>query len=158
MKSRFASCTRLSLEGPWASQEHLRRASMIAARSTLLGQRVEQVSHEAQYQMERPASTRSYWPSCRSRTIRFGGCSIKLRIGHPAEHLPHWKQRLTELPESASTFRTNPRFMVSVESCILACFTASPFLPGAGIPCRRQENDAIKIKHARIRPCRLTPT
>jgi hypothetical protein len=54
---------------------------------------------------------------------------MKLRIGHPAEHLPHWKQRLTELPDSASTFRTNPRFIVSVESCILACFTDSPFLP-----------------------------
>src|SRR5512144_3264530 len=121
-KSRLASCTRLSLEWPLASQEHLRRASMMAARSTLLGHRVEQVSHEAQYQMLRPARTRSYCPSCKSRTIRFGGCSMKVRIGQPAEHLPHWKQRRTELPDSASTFRTNPRFIVSVESCILVCF------------------------------------
>src|SRR6266542_4307435 len=99
---------------------------MMSARSTLLGQREEQVSHEAQYQMLRPASTRSYCPSCNSRTIRFGGCSMKFRIGHPAEHLPHWKQRRTELPDSASTFRTKPRFIVSVERCIFACFTAPP--------------------------------
>src|SRR5512141_2627416 len=119
-KSRLASCTSDSLEAPLASQEHLRRASMMAARSTLLGQRVVQVSQEAQYQMERPASTRSYWPSCKRRTIRFGGCSMNVRIGQPAEHLPHWKQRRTELPDNASTFFTNPRFMVSRESSIFA--------------------------------------
>src|ERR671931_83898 len=113
---------------------------MIEARSTLLGQRVEQVSHEAQYQMERPASTRSYCPSCRKRTIRFGGCSMKERMGQPAEHLPHWKQRRTELPDRASTFRTKPRFIVSVESCILECFTGPPHgsrhtgTKGAGLP------------------------
>src|SRR6185369_1338858 len=118
-KSRLASCTRDSLEAPWASQEHLRRASMMAARSTLLGQRVEQVSQEAQYQMLRPASTRSYWPSCSSLTIRLGGCSMNERIGQPAEHFPHWKQRRTELPESFSTFLTKSRFIVSVERVIL---------------------------------------
>src|SRR5512144_1168527 len=125
-KSRLASCTSDSLEAPWASQEHVRRASMIPARSTLFGQRVVQVSQEAQYQMLRPASTRSYCPSCNSRTIRFGGCSMKLRIGHPAEHFPHWKHRRTELPDNASTFRTKPRFMVSVESCILVFFIGTP--------------------------------
>src|SRR5512145_1140749 len=119
---RLANCTKLSLDGPWASQEHLRRASMIAARSTLLGQRVEQVSQEAQYQIERPASTRSYWPSCSRRTMRLGGCSMKERIGQPAEHLPHWKQRRTELPERASTLRTKSRFIVRVERVILVFF------------------------------------
>src|SRR5512142_3250341 len=125
-KSRLASCTRDSLEVPLASQEHLRRASMMEARSTLLGQRVEQVSQEAQYQMERPARTRSYWPSCRSRTIRFGGCSMKERIGQPAEHLPHWKQRRTELPDSFSTFFTKSRFIVSVERVIFEFFMIVP--------------------------------
>ena len=100
---------------------------MIAARSTLLGQRVEQVSQEAQYQMERPARTRSYWPSCSRRTIRLGGCSMKVRIGQPAEHLPHWKQRRTELPERASTFRTKSRFIVSWEMIIFFFFTRVTF-------------------------------
>jgi len=54
--------------------------------------------------------------------IRFGGCSMKLRIGHPAEHLPHWKQRDTFDPERVSTFLTNPRFIVSCERGILVCF------------------------------------
>jgi hypothetical protein len=53
---------------------------------------------------------------------------MKVRIGQPAEHLPHWKQRLTEVPERASTFLTKPRFMVSVESVIFECFTSDPFL------------------------------
>src|SRR3954464_11267678 len=99
---------------------------MMEARSTLLGHLVEQVSHEAQYQMLRPASTRSNCPSCRSRTIRLGGCSIKERIGHPAEHFPHWKHRRTELPDKASTFRTNPTFIVSRDSGIFWCFTSIP--------------------------------
>src|SRR5512139_3957107 len=99
---------------------------MIEARSTLFGHRVEQVSHEAQYQMLRPASTRSYCPSCKSRTIRFGGCSMNERIGHPAEHLPHWKQRRTELPLRASTFFTNPRFIVSWDNVIFEFFTGTP--------------------------------
>jgi len=51
---------------------------------------------------------------------------MKFRIGHPAEHLPHWKQRRTELPDRASTFRTKPRFIVSVERCIFVCFIGSP--------------------------------
>src|SRR5690348_8902425 len=98
---------------------------MMAARSTLLGQRALQVSQEAQYQIERPARTRSHWPSCRSRTIRFGGCSMKADMGHPAEHLPHWKQRRTELPERDSTFLTKPTFIVSLERCINLFFTAN---------------------------------
>src|SRR5512141_1707437 len=121
-KSRLASCTSDSLEAPLASQEHLRRASMMAARSTLLGQRVVQVSQEAQYQMERPASTRSYWPSCKRRTIRLGGCSMKVRIGQPAEHLPHWKQRRTEVSDSASTLRTKSTSIVSCERIIFFLF------------------------------------
>src|SRR5512140_125915 len=125
-KSRLASCTRDSLEAPCASQEHLRRASMMAARSTLLGQRVEQVSQEAQYQMERPARTRSYWPSWSRRTILLGGCSMKVRIGQPAEHLPHWKQRRTELSESFSTFLTKSMFIVSAERVIFEFFIRLP--------------------------------
>src|SRR5512139_199380 len=124
-KSRLASCTSDSLEAPLASQEHLRRASMMAARSTLLGQRVEQVSQEAQYQMERPASTRSYWPSCSRRTMRLGGCSMKVRMGQPAEHLPHWKQRRTEVPDSFSTLCTKSRFIVRAERVILVFFNAA---------------------------------
>jgi hypothetical protein len=54
-----------------------------------------------------------------SRTIRLGGCSMKERMGHPAEHLPHWKQRRTELPDSASTFLMNPTFIVSCDNSIL---------------------------------------
>src|SRR5512145_1056348 len=127
MKMRLASCTKLSFEGPWASHEHLRRASMIAARSTLFGQRVEQVSQEAQNQMERPASTRSYWPSCSRRTTRLGGCSMKERIGQPAEHLPHWKQRRTEVPESFSTLRTKSRFMVRADRVILVFFNGHSY-------------------------------
>jgi hypothetical protein len=51
---------------------------------------------------------------------------MKERIGHPAEHLPHWKQRRTELSDNASTFRTNPRFIVSVERYIFVCFIGTP--------------------------------
>ena len=32
---------------------------------------------------------------------------MKVAIGQPAEHLPHWKQRRTEVPERASTFRSS---------------------------------------------------
>src|SRR4051794_19993306 len=91
---------------------------MMEARSTLLGQRVEQVSHEAQYQIDLPPRTRSNCPSCRSRTIRFGGCSMKERIGQPAEHFPHWKHRRTDDPDRASTFFTKPAFIVSRDSGI----------------------------------------
>jgi hypothetical protein len=45
---------------------------------------------------------------------------MKERMGQPAEHLPHWKQRRTELSESFSTFLTKSRFIVSVERVILA--------------------------------------
>jgi hypothetical protein len=45
---------------------------------------------------------------------------MNVRIGQPAEHLPHWKHRRTELPDKASTFFTKPRFMVSRESNIFA--------------------------------------
>jgi len=48
---------------------------------------------------------------------------MKERIGQPAEHLPHWKQRRTELPDRLSTFLTKSSFIVSVESCILVFFT-----------------------------------
>src|SRR5512136_951543 len=98
---------------------------MMPARSTLFGQRVVQVSQEAQYQMERPARTRCPCPSCSSRTIRLGGCSMNADIGQPAEHLPHWKQRRTELPESCSTFLTKSRFIVSWERVILEFFISS---------------------------------
>jgi hypothetical protein len=47
------------------------------------------------------------------------------RIGQPAEHLPHWKQRRTELPDKASTFFTNPRFIVSWDRVILEFFTGT---------------------------------
>src|SRR6185369_17728310 len=96
---------------------------MIEARCTLLGQRVEQVSQEAQYQMERPSRMRRHWPSCNRRTTRLGGCSMKVAMGQPAEHLPHWKQRRTEVPERASTLRTKLMSMVSAERSIFICFT-----------------------------------
>src|SRR6185369_12688498 len=96
---------------------------MMEARCTLLGQRVEQVSQEAQYQMERPARMRCHWPSCSRRTTRLGGCSMKVAMGQPAEHLPHWKQRRTEVPERASTLRTKSMSMVSAERSILIFFT-----------------------------------
>src|SRR5690242_18274897 len=99
---------------------------MMAARSTLLGKRVLQVSHEAQYQMLRPARIRSYCPSCRRRMIRLGWCSMKLRIRQPAEHLPHWKQRDTREPLKDSTFFTNARFIVSWERVILVFFIGTP--------------------------------
>jgi hypothetical protein len=50
---------------------------------------------------------------------------MKERIGQPAEHLPHWKQRRTELPDSFSTFLTKSRFIVSVERVILEFFIAT---------------------------------
>jgi hypothetical protein len=47
---------------------------------------------------------------------------MKERIGQPAEHFPHWKQRRTEVPERVSTLRTKSRFMVRAESVILVFF------------------------------------
>jgi len=88
-----------------------------------LGQRVEQVSQEAQYQMERPARIRCHWPSCSRRTTRLGGCSMKVAMGQPAEHLPHWKQRRTEVPDRASTLRTKSTSIVSCEMIIFFFFT-----------------------------------
>src|SRR5512137_1925476 len=96
---------------------------MIEARWTLLGQRVEQVSQEAQYQMERPARTRCHCPSCSRRTPRLAGCSMKVAMGQPAEHLPHWKQRRTDVPDSASTLRTTSSSMVFWEMIIFFFFT-----------------------------------
>jgi hypothetical protein len=52
---------------------------------------------------------------------------MKVAIGHPAEHLPHWKQRRTELPDSASTLRTMAISMVSWEMSIFFFFTTAPF-------------------------------
>jgi hypothetical protein len=94
-----------------------------------LGQRVEQVSQEAQYQMDRPARMRCHWPNCSNRTTRLGGCSIKVAIGQPAEHLPHWKQRRTEVPERASTLRTKSTSIVSWEMIIFFFFTLSVPIP-----------------------------
>src|SRR3974390_1215655 len=96
---------------------------MMEARCTLLGQRVEQVSHEAQYQMERPARMRCHWPSCNKRTTRLGGCSMKVAMGQPAEHLPHWKQRRTDVPDNDSTLRTKLTSIVSCEMIIFFFFT-----------------------------------
>jgi len=62
---------------------------MTAAGPTPLGQRVEQVWQDAQYQMERSANTCSTFFNCSNLMVRFGGCSMKLHIGQPAEHLPH---------------------------------------------------------------------
>jgi hypothetical protein len=50
---------------------------------------------------------------------------MKERIGQPAEHLPHWKQRRTEVPDSFSTLCTKPRFIVRAERVILVFFNAA---------------------------------
>jgi len=50
---------------------------------------------------------------------------MKERIGHPAEHLPHWKQRRTEVPDSFSTLCTKSRFIVRAERVILVFFNAA---------------------------------
>jgi hypothetical protein len=50
---------------------------------------------------------------------------MKERIGHPAEHLPHWKQRRTEVPDSFSTLCTKSRFIVCAERVILVFFNAA---------------------------------
>jgi hypothetical protein len=52
-----------------------------------------------------------------------GGCSIKVAMGQPAEHLPHWKQRRTDVPERASTLRTKSTSIVSCEMIIFFFFT-----------------------------------
>jgi hypothetical protein len=49
------------------------------------------------------------------------------RIGHPAEHFPHWKHRRTELADSFSTFFTKSRFIVAVDNVIFVCFIETPF-------------------------------
>jgi len=50
---------------------------------------------------------------------------MKERIGQPAEHLPHWKQRRTEVPESFSTLCTKSMFIVRAERVILVFFNAA---------------------------------
>jgi hypothetical protein len=52
---------------------------------------------------------------------------MKVAMGQPAEHLPHWKQRRTEVPESCSTFLTMSISMVSCEISIFFFFIESPF-------------------------------
>jgi hypothetical protein len=52
---------------------------------------------------------------------------MKERIGQPAEHLPHWKQRRTDVPESFSTLWTKSRFMVRADSVILVFFNGCSF-------------------------------
>src|SRR5664279_1289137 len=105
---------------------------MIEARWTLLGQRLEQVSQEAQYHMERPSRIRCDCPSCSRRTIRLGGFSIKVAIGQPAEHLPHCIQLRTEVPASVSTLRTKAASIVVCESTIFFFFTSCTYLTAYG--------------------------
>jgi hypothetical protein len=52
---------------------------------------------------------------------------MKVAIGQPAEHFPHWKQRRTEVPERASTLRTKSTSIVSCEMIIFFFFTGYPF-------------------------------
>ena len=42
-------------------------------------------------------------------------------MGQPAEHFPHWKQRRTDVSESASTLRTKSMSIVSCETCSTRC-------------------------------------
>ena len=49
---------------------------------------------------------------------------MKERIGQPAEHLPHWKQRRTDVPDNFSTLWTKSRFMVRADSDILVVITS----------------------------------
>jgi hypothetical protein len=66
---------------------------------------------------------------------------MKLDMGQPAEHLPHWKQRRTEVPERDSTCFTKPAFMVSLERYINLFFTANlalvVILDGGGLSLAR---------------------
>ena len=72
------------------SNESCRRASITAAQSTLLGQRVVHVWHETHCQMELARSARiavaelQQADQARRRNIHMR------RDGHPAVHLPHW--------------------------------------------------------------------
>jgi hypothetical protein len=52
---------------------------------------------------------------------------MKVAMGQPAEHLPHWKQRRTDVPERVSTLRTKSTSIVSVERSIFFFFTERTF-------------------------------
>jgi len=53
---------------------------------------------------------------------------MKVAIGQPAEHLPHWKQRRTDVSDSASTLRTKSMSIVSCEITIFFFFTGTTYL------------------------------
>jgi hypothetical protein len=55
---------------------------------------------------------------------------MKVAMGQPAEHLPHWKQRRTDVPDKASTLRTKLKSIVSCEMTIFFLFTiqSCPFM------------------------------
>jgi uncharacterized protein with PQ loop repeat len=48
---------------------------------------------------------------------------MKVAMGQPAEHLPHWKQRRTDVPDNDSTLRTKSTSIVSCEMIIFFFFT-----------------------------------
>lgn len=76
----------------------IRRLSITAAMSMLIGQRVVQASHNAQSQIARDESTSSAIPSCTSRITWLESRSISGPTGQPVEHLWHWRQTLTSVP------------------------------------------------------------
>jgi hypothetical protein len=52
---------------------------------------------------------------------------MNVAMGQPAEHLPHWKHRRTDVPDKASTLRTKFTSIVSCEMTIFFFFTQAPF-------------------------------
>ena len=90
---------------PWASgtatlrsMAIIRRASITAAMSMPIGQRVVQASHEAHSQIACDPSTSASAPRWTSRMTWLGRKSMSGPIGQPVEHLWHWKHALTGVP------------------------------------------------------------
>ena len=100
---------------PWASgtatlrsMAIIRRASITAAMSIPIGQRVVQASHEAHSQIACEPSTSASAPRWTSRMTWLGRKSMSGPIGQPVVHLWHWKHALTGVPLRCWTSSRKP--------------------------------------------------
>ena len=86
---------------------------MTAATSMPIGQRAEQVSHEAHIQTRSLSSSSLPAPRCSCRMISEGRDLVSLATGQPLEHFLHWKQTLRSTPDNSSTasFKARPVFV-----------------------------------------------
>ena len=76
---------------------------MTAATSMPIGQRAEQVSHEAHIQTRSLASSSSPAPSCSLPHDFRGPGFVSRDTGQPLEHFLHWRQTLTSTPDISLT-------------------------------------------------------